>query len=369
MGRFVWVFVAVLAACSPRGEIVFAPATAHVAPGRAIFVGTTRGPDPETGAPLSRGRLEHIAFAQFDVAVPPDRQPGDIRFTPKGMAPDPERDFLATGEKFYADAPAFRADLTQTLRANGNEAVVFVHGYNNTLAEGLYRFAQMGHDLHLPGVLVHYSWPSMGHPLGYAYDRDSALFARDGFVALLDEVAAAGAKRIIIVAHSMGASLTMETLRQMALTGNTRVPARLGGVVLISPDLDVDLFRAQARTIGHLPQPFVIFTSQRDRALRLAARLSGETERLGNLDNVDRLADLQVTMVEVGAYSVGDGHFTVGRSPALIALMGQTGALAAALDSDQSTRAGLLPGVVLTVHQATQIVLAPVQQIASDLAN
>lgn len=370
MQRFVWAWVVVaLVACSPRGEIVLVPPRADLAPGRAIFLGTTRGPDPETGVPMTRGRLEHVAYARFDVAVPPDRKPGDIRFTPNGAAPDPARDFLTTAEQFYPNAPAFRSDLARALRANGNEAVVFVHGYNNTLAEGMYRFAQLGHDLDLPGVLVHYSWPSMAHPLGYAYDRDSALFARDGFEDLLDQVTTAGARRIIIVAHSMGGALTMETLRQIARSGKKGTLEHLAAVVLISPDLDVDVFRAQARAVGQLPEPFVIFTSQRDHALRLAARLSGETERLGNLQDVDRVADLKVTMVEVGAFSVGDGHFTLGRSPALLALLGQTGAMAAALDGDQSTRAGLVPGVVLTVQQATRIVLAPVEQIATGLAN
>ena len=29
-------------------------------------------------------------------------------------------------------------------------------------------------------MAVHYAWPSAAEPLGYVYDRDSAIFARDG---------------------------------------------------------------------------------------------------------------------------------------------------------------------------------------------
>ena len=101
------------------------------------------------------------------------------------------------------------------------EAIIFVHGYNSNFAEGVYRIAQFAHDLQLPGTVVLYSWPSAAEPLGYAYDRDSALFARDGLESLIHEVAHAGAKRILLVAHSMGSGLTMEALRSAAIRGDT----------------------------------------------------------------------------------------------------------------------------------------------------
>jgi esterase/lipase superfamily enzyme len=219
----------------------------------------------------------------------------------------------------------------------------------------------MSRDLDLPGVQVHYSWPSRGKPLAYVHDRDSALFARDGFERMLDEVVAAGAERILIVGHSMGAALTMETLRQAAIRGNRRLVSRISGVLLLSPDIDVDVFHGQARAIGKLPQPFFIFTSRRDRALALSARLTGlGQERLGNIKDVSRIADLEVTVVDVAAFSVGDGHFNVGTSPALIRLLGRIGDVDAAYGRDRTGRTGLLPGVVLTIQNVTQVVLTPV---------
>ncbi len=46
--------------------------------------------------------------------------------------------------------------------------MVFVHGFNNTFADGLHRTAQIRHDFEIPGVAVHYAWPSAGNALGYA---------------------------------------------------------------------------------------------------------------------------------------------------------------------------------------------------------
>ncbi len=357
-----------LAACEPRGEIVIAPEAARANAVETVFVGTTRGVDPETGNAFSKTRNQFTRYARLDIAIPPEREP---RRDPLDAAPTCTR----SADRVPHDArrallrapPSFRADLARALaqkRRGTREAVVFVHGFNNTFAEGAYRLAQLGYDLDLGGVLVHYSWPSLGHPLGYAYDRDSALFARDGLESLLDQVVAAGAERVLIVAHSMGSALTMETLRQLAISRKTGVQRRIAGVVLISPDIDVDVFRAEAMRIGTLPQPFLIFTSKKDRALALSARLSGQRDRLGNVTDVAEIADLKVTLLDTTAFSTGVGHFNAGNSPALLAILGGIADVDAALAASQTGRTGLLPGAVLTVQSATQIVLSPVTAIS-----
>lgn len=363
--------VALLPACTPRGAITLAPEAAEVGAVRSLFVGTTRARDPDTGQ-LTGDRAEELSFARHDVSVPPDRDHGAIRFTRRGADPDPRRDFLTVAETRLDDPARFRADLGRALAANprgGREAVIFVHGFNNTFAEGLYRLAQMAHDLDLPGVAMHYSWPSAAQPLGYVYDRDSALIARDGLERMIAEVQAAGAERIVLIAHSMGSALTMETLRQMAIRGDRASLSRIGGVILISPDIDVDLFRAQARTVGTLPQPFLIFGSDRDRVLNLSARLTGQAERLGNLRDVSRLADLKVTYLDTAAFAEGAGHFTVATSPLLLRVLGRIDDVNAALADERAGRTGLLPGVVLTVQNATRVILSPVAAVGAELQN
>lgn len=355
-----------LTACAYRGDIIVVPESQALGDRTTVFVGTTRAIDPATGR-FGKGRSEALRFASYDVAIPPDRNPGEIRWTPRNRAPDPRRDFLTTSETLFATNAAFRDSLATALRANRRgqrEAVVFVHGFNNTFSQGVYRLAQLTHDLEVGGVSVHYSWPSAGQPLRYAYDRDSALFARDGLEALLSEVSAAGAERILIVAHSMGSALTMETLRQMSIRGSRAMQGRQVAVALISPDIDVDVFRAQATAMGRLPQPFYVFTSRRDRALALSARLTGQADRLGNVVDVEEVADLDVTLVDVGAFSQGAGHFNVGNSPALIRILGRLAEVDAAFAGDVGGQTGLLPGAVLTVQNATEVILSPVTALA-----
>lgn len=356
-----------LAACAPRGHVTIDPAAAKVGDVVPVFVGTTRSLDPKTDR-FGSGRHEGVDYAKLDISVPPDRKLGTVEFPKQYEPPNPKTDFLTTSETIYKTPARFRAALSKALRAEPRrtrEAVVYVHGFNNTFAEGAYRIAQISHDLDLPGVVVHYSWPSAANPLNYAYDRDSALFARDGLERLLTQVARSGARHILLIGHSMGSELVMEALRQMRMDRNSRVMSRLAGVVLISPDIDVEVFRSEALRIGKLPQPFIIFASARDRALALAARLTGQNHRLGNLSNVKRLADLKVTVLEVGAFSEGIGHFTAATSPALIRILSRINEVNRSYASDRSGRTGLLPGVALTVQNATQIVLNPMSRKAA----
>ncbi|MCB2094496.1 MAG: alpha/beta fold hydrolase [Rhodobacteraceae bacterium] len=369
MARFLIAIVVIagLAGCEPRGSIVIDPAAAAVGDVETIFVGTTRGADIETGEEFGKARSQNIRYVRLDVSVPPDRELGEIKWPKLGRTPDPRTQFLAVDKEIYPEAVDFRADLARDLtkEARGaREAVVYVHGFNNNFAEGAYRLAQLSHDLGTKGVSVHYSWPSRAHPLAYAYDRDSALFARDGLEDLLRQVEAAGAERMLLVAHSMGAALTMETLRQLAIEKNRSLINKISGVVLISPDIDVDVFRAQATRIGNLPQPFIIFTSKRDHALALSARLTGQHDRLGNVTDIEEVADLKITVLDTTAFSTGAGHFNAGNSPALLLMLGRLSEIDTAFTGDPTGRPGLLPGAVLTLQNATQIILSPVTAIS-----
>lgn len=353
--------------CAQRGVVVVDPAAASVGAVETVFVGTSRGQDAATGDAFGPERSTELRYLRMDVSVPPVRKPGQIDIPPSAARADATTEFVAVDEGVYPGLAAFRADLAGALKTRPKgqrEAVVFVHGFNITFAEGTYRLAQLGHDLGLDGVLVHYSWPSKAHPLAYVYDRDSALFARDGLEDLLNQVAASGAERIVLVAHSLGSHVLMEALRQAAISGDRPMLDKIAAVVLMSPDLDVDVFRAQAHRIGRLPQPFVIFTSQKDRALSLSARLTGRNERrLGNLETAAALADLDVTVFDTTAFSVGDGHFNTATSPALLALLGRVADIDRAFTRERAARTGLLPGAILTFQNATEVILSPVVAI------
>jgi esterase/lipase superfamily enzyme len=363
--------VMMVAACAPRGMLTLDPSAVVVGDVSTIFVGTTRAIDPRVGL-YGAERSETVLYSRFDVSIPPDRELGDITWPKRGAKPNPNRDFVTTRAVQFTTGRAFASDLRTSVTGPNNprrEAVIFVHGFNTTFSEGLYRLAQLAHDLELPGTIVHYSWASNANALGYVHDRDSALFARDGLEQLISEVQDAGAEHIYLVAHSLGSTLTMEAVRQIAIRNDVALMNNIDAVALISPDIDVDVFRSQALSIGPLlPNPFVIFGSEKDFYLNLSGRLTGEKERLGNLSDVTRLADLKVTYFDVSNYSEGSGHFNLGDSPTLIRLFDRVLDVSTALNTDQRNRVGLLPGVILTVRNATQVVLAPVVIVGDELS-
>ena len=350
-----------LAACAGPPRIAMVTDSTEVAASRTVFVATNRAFEDQR---FTAGRSDEVEYTRFEVSIPPDREVGEISW-PRGRF-DPNRDFgVARADRYTSDA-GFRADIARELRAlapEDREIVVFVHGYNNNFASGLFRVAQLAHDYDTPGIVAHFSWPSAGQPFGYVFDRESATFSRDALEAFLRDLSAAGADRILLVGHSVGAFLTMETLRQIRISGDDAVLRYLSGVVLISPDIDIEVFQTQARVLEPLPQPFVIFTSRQDRALRLAAGITGRENRLGTLGTVEDVAEFEITMIDLSAFDGGPGdwanHSTFATSPSLIGLLGGLPDFGTA---HAENPVGLLPGTVLTIRNATQILLTPALQ-------
>lgn len=313
------VLAIVLAGCSPRGAFHELDALPASTPTQTIFVATSRQPTTDLSA-FSIARSDTISFARFDVAIPPAHQIGQIEWPQK--TPDPERHFMLAGSAPINGALGFQQSIRQANAGQADEIVVFVHGYNVNFAESVYRHAQIANDYGLRGQQVLFAWPSSAQPLGYAYDRDSVAHARDDLERLLTDLARNQKGKILLIAHSMGSHLVVETLRQMSIGGNRALFSRLSGVALMSPDIDIDLFLRQMERVRPVPQPFVLLVSSRDRPLRLSAALTGQTARLGSISDIRRLKDLPVTVIDLSRFEGDYGnHLTAASSPTVIALI------------------------------------------------
>lgn len=362
---FPLIILTALLACAPRGFITLDPAAEGVGVVEPIFVATSRikAPAPEL---FGNGRSETVSFARYDISIPPHRETGSVDF-PGRAKPNPEKHFLTVQETAFGDGGAFRKSLNAQLAVAGEDkrVIVFVHGFNTNLAEGVYRVAQMAHDLELPGTIVHFAWPSAGSPFGYVHDRDSATFSRDGLEDMMDEISKSNAKSVVLMAHSMGSFLAMESLRQMSTRGGSRAYHKIEAVILISPDIDVDVFRNQMLGVEDVPQPFVIFGNPRDRALKLSSFLTAEPARVGNLKDPSVLGDLPITYVDIGAFNDGSSHFAVATSPELIGILDKFRAADGWLQADSRRTANPLSGILMAAGDVTKVVLTPVAGITS----
>ena len=272
-----------LAGCA--GQVGSLAPTNAIVPGTTqvdMLAATTRAPSPEAGV-LFSGERGAVSRSALVISIPNDdrRQIGQVQW-PRTAPPDPATEFASVSVEPLQDTQVDRWLRTHASRKH--RVLIFVHGFNTSFESAVFRFAQIYHDAGAEAAPVLFSWPSRGRIFDYAYDRESANFSRDALENLLREVAQnTSVNEITVLAHSMGAWLTMETLRQMAIHG-TRLPSKIRTVVLASPDVDVDVFRVQLDRIG-TPRPrIVVFLSQEDRALGIARRLAGNVERLGRID-------------------------------------------------------------------------------------
>ena len=284
---------------------------------QSIFVTSARPPSP-TPPELRQDRNEAPRYLRYAVSVPPSHRSGQIEW-PDGPV-NPVTDFAVTDVTEFET----RSDLLRALKQKpGDEVTLFVHGYNTTSSEALYRLAQIGFDFEIDTPLLLFSWPSAGRLTGYVYDRGSVLFSRDPLANLLTNVTRSTGKEVILLAHSMGAHLTMEVLRQLAITGREDVLDGLDVVVLLAPDIDPDVFRVQANAIGSLPDPFVVMTNRNDRALSLSPFLNFGRQKVGDLSRAKDVAGLDVTLFDFTALADGSSHdhLVPMTSPAAIAVL------------------------------------------------
>ena len=275
-----------------------------------VYVATTREPAAEPIDGYTRERDDELSYAEFVISIPPDHEPGEIEWAPSPKA-DPERYFTVVSHTILSPA-AFEGRVGGAARRSGKgSAALFVHGFNVSFPEGLFRLAQLAADSNISGVPILFSWPSQARILDYATDKESATFSRDGLTEVLEQVTALSSVRSVLVfGHSMGGWLTMEALRQLSLTGKQKALRKLN-VILAAPDIDEDVFASQVETVGPLNPPMMIMVSGDDIALRASRILQGNHQRAGAFDITDpdvveAARAMNVLLVDISAVSSVD---------------------------------------------------------------
>ena len=325
------VLLLALTGCASDRAMRFVEGSITGATLQPVFVATTRA-KAETRAEADKGdfsgdRGQAVHYGRYQVSIPRDHVTGKIEWS-HGRA-DPTRHFAVAAYE-PTDRPAFKASLNEVLVGAGardatgqKRVVLFVHGYNTKFSEALYRTAQMKHDFEMPMPMVLFSWPSAGDPGLYVYDRDSVKIARDPLVSVIRDLVASDATHITLVAHSLGSELLMEAIRQIALTSGGTLSRKIDGLMLIAPDLDIDLFNNQLAALNSLPPNFAIFVSRKDKALQLSSFLTGKDSRVGNNIDASKIHRGGIAVIDVSDFDGGDpyNHMTTVTSPELVAIL------------------------------------------------
>lgn len=249
-----------------------------------------------------------LTYEKYQFSIPPQRKSTAIVYPSKN--PDSRRQFVVTARENLSETDLID-DAARAANFDGTVAV-FVHGYNYSYQEALFRTAQMAADASTLSPPILFSWPSAASVTGYVTDRDAALYSRGELERLLGALARdSRVKRIVLFGHSMGGFLSMEAAAQLKLQGRRDVMGKLQ-IVLAAPDIDVDVFRSQLRDLGRMQAPITLLVSKTDRALTISSVIGGERPRIGRLDIDDPMIQQaaithHVNIIDVTSAASSDG--------------------------------------------------------------
>lgn len=292
-----------------------------------MLVATTREPSGNPATLFNGERSPKPHLTQISISIPAKREAGTVQW-PKRLPPDPATDFAVTNVQQIDTVAQGRVWFRQ--HVNGGHALVFIHGFNNTYEDSVFRLAQIVHDSKMQATPVLFTWPSRAEITAYQYDKESTNYSRTALEQALRTLAAdPDVKDITIMAHSMGTWLAMESLRQMGIRDG-HVNSKIHNVILASPDIDIQVFAKQYAEMGEPHPKFTIFVSQDDKALAVSSFITGRVSRLGAINPAEepyrsKLEKAGITAIDLTKVKTNGrlNHGKFAESPEIVQLIGQ----------------------------------------------
>lgn len=194
--------------------------------------------------------------------------------------------------------------------SDDRDVLLFIHGFNVEFDEAMKRTAQLGYDLNFKGAVTAFSWPSDGSVNGYVADLDSAKLSSDYLCRYLKLLISDTAKKLHIIAHSMGNIVLTQALLQ--LKEEYFLPnIVVNQIILAAPDIDKDIFINQIMPSINGIARITLYASNKDKALLISKKIRNDYERLGeggeNIVIVDGLESIDASNVATDL--IGHGYF------------------------------------------------------------
>lgn len=164
--------------------------------------------------------------------------------------------------------------------SDSNDAFIFIHGYNNSFEDAALRTAQLFYDLHYRGAPIMFSWPSLSKTAGYVGDLDQVEIAAPLLAGFLSEIVQkTGARKVNIIAHSMGSKLLALAMEEV----NHRYPGvKFNEVIMAAPDINQTIFKNKyAKLICGRAKRLTIYASSNDKALSFSSGIRFSQPRAG----------------------------------------------------------------------------------------
>lgn len=264
-----------------------------------VFFGTDRPADASApfGYGLARGDGT-VIYGRAQVSIPDSHEIGELEAPPRWKFWDrenPTKYVVLLGTSTFAEPLEFGGAVRALLADAGRDDVlIFLHGYNTSFEDAARRTAQLAYDLKFPGVPMFFSWPSRAEEGGYPADEATVEWSAPHFGELLRlALTGVGARKVHVIAHSMGNRALIDVLRDFDPSSLPPGSAELRQVILAAPDIDADRFKQLAPRFTGKASRTTLYVSSEDKAIILSrgfhddARAGGEVTIVDGIDTVD----------------------------------------------------------------------------------
>jgi esterase/lipase superfamily enzyme len=249
-----------------------------------ILFGTDRKlvQKPGTAATFGSDIGDALTMGRYPLGILPGAASSSVqRVDEKGEASQPAVETSITADLVRqpliverSAGPLIEA-AKQRMRTPGQfkeHALIFVHGFNVKFEDAIEFTGRFAWNLNFTGSVFLYSWPSNGRvsPRAYISDQSRADAAASHLATFIQEVVAqTGAKKVHIVAHSMGNRAVLHALKELA---SKPVAERLpvGAVILASPDVVARNFKQSVPSARKLGGEVTLYASSKDWPLWLS---------------------------------------------------------------------------------------------------
>lgn len=279
-----------------------------------VWFGTNREPVEEDGelVGFSAVSAARLTYGKCGVSIPKTHRIGDSKPSFWRRLVHGDRP-LGLDEVSPLDEPAFWSSVAQSLRADGAEpgdAIVFLHGFNVSFEAAAICAAQIGADLNVPGgAMAFFSWPSHGRVLGYLADEASIEASELQITSFLEDfVVKAGARRVHLIAHSMGNRGLLRAVNRIAANAVAGAGKPFGQIILAAPDVDRRTFEMLHKAYAAVAERTTLYVSGKDHAVRSSRGLHA-MDRVGLTPPVTVLPHIDtISVTKVDLSFLGHGY-------------------------------------------------------------
>lgn len=187
------------------------------------------------------------------------------------------------------------------------EGLLFIHGYNCSFDDAIYRAAQLKFDLKFPGLTFCFSWASKAQVECYTVDEatiDWSTTHLEEFINLITE----GLKlsKLHIIAHSMGNRALVDVIKQW-----NGLQDKVHTVVFAAPDVDSDKMK-NTSTYFNSFENVTLYSSINDIPVNISTAVH-KYQRAGNSTPplvMEHADTIDVSKITKPLFSLGHSYFT-----------------------------------------------------------